>query len=213
MKLFRTIRGRLFICYTSIIILIVAAFSVLYYNYTANILEKRASESLQQLSINNNSNLDSMIKNMDATANRIISSALIKKTFYAKPASEGEAIAKRQRMMELLFTATGSKIDNQINLIGTDGTFVEYGRVFDISLQSADALAAAPWIAECLALEGKMYISAAHLYNWNTSGDRVVSVCRAFNETFGGRYNGFVEILTDYDVFAQAVEAAVRPEG
>ncbi|MEG2393866.1 MAG: hypothetical protein RSC36_02430, partial [Ruthenibacterium sp.] len=86
MKLFRTIRGRLFICYTSIIILIVAAFSVLYYNYTANILEKRASESLQQLSINNNSNLDSMIKNMDATANRIISSALIKKTFYTKPA-------------------------------------------------------------------------------------------------------------------------------
>ncbi|MEG1276165.1 MAG: hypothetical protein RSD27_10830 [Ruthenibacterium sp.] len=153
MKLFRTIRGRLFICYTSIIILIVAAFSVLYYNYTANILEKRASESLQQLSINNNSNLDSMIKNMDATANRIISSALIKKTFYAKPASEGEAIAKRQRMMELLFTATGSKIDNQINLIGTDGTFVEYGRVFDISLQSADALAAAPWSA--LHLKGK----------------------------------------------------------
>ncbi|MEG2393867.1 MAG: histidine kinase, partial [Ruthenibacterium sp.] len=122
-------------------------------------------------------------------------------------------IAKRQRMMELLFTATGSKIDNQINLIGTDGTFVEYGRTFDISLQSVDALAAAPWIAECLALEGKMYISAPHLYNWNTSGDRVVSVCRAFNETFGGRYNGFVEILTDYDVFAQAVEAAVRPEG
>ncbi len=213
MKMFRTIRGRLFICYTSIIAVIVVVFSMLYYNYTAGILEKRASESLQQLSINNNTNLDAVIKNMDAIANRIISSALIKETFYASPQSESTIIAQKRRMMELLFTVTGSKIDNQINLIGADGTFVEYGRRFDISMQSTDALKAAPWIAECLALEGKMYIAAPHVYNWNTSGEMVVSVCRAFNETFGARYDGFVEILTDYSAFAQTIEAAVRPKG
>lgn len=56
---------------------------------------------------------------MDATANRINSSELIKKEFYVSPVTETERIENRRNMVQLLFTVTGSKIANRINLVGT----------------------------------------------------------------------------------------------
>lgn len=212
MKLFNTIQGRLFVCYTTIIVvLVLALFSVFNY-YASQALTERASESLLQLAINNNSNLDAMIENMDSTANRIVSSSLIKASFYKDAADPSQELQYRREMMDLLFTVNGSKIDYRINLLSDKGKFVEFGRNFDVSALAKPTLNKALWLNDCLALEGKMYVASPHPYEWGRSDELVFSVCRAFNRTFGAPYDAVAEVVVDYDDFAQAVRTAVRPD-
>lgn len=212
MTLFRTIRGRMILCYTTIIIVVVCAFSGFYYHYTSDILEERASDALHQRSINTNATMDARVENMDAIANRINSSSLVKAAFYVSPDSQLGQLENKREMMQVLFNVTGSKVANPVNLIGTDGKYVEYGRTFDVSFLSADPFGTAPWFQACLAMEGRMYITPPHISAWGGSDRMVMSLCRAFNPSFGEPYDAVVEVLTDYDTFALAVEAAVRPD-
>lgn len=80
--------------------------------------------------------------------------------------------------------------------------------MFDISYRSSDELADTDWITECLALEGRMYIAAPHVA-LEQLGTVVVSVCRAFNRSFGARHDAVVEVLLDYDVYRRS---ALRPD-
>lgn len=212
MKLFHTIRGRLFISCVSILLLAVAAMSVAFYRYTAESIETRASDSLSQLAVNTNGNLDALIRGMDSIANRIVSSELIKDTFYRVTDGTAEEIKHRQDIINLLFTVTGSRIENQISLFTTQGRLVDFGRRFDVSAMSPNEVAVVPWLETCLEREGKMYIAAPHPYTWGSSDDLVFSVCRAFNRSFGAAYDAVVEVRLDYSALVQAVDSTVRPE-
>lgn len=212
MKLFHTIRGRLFISCVSILLLAVAAMSVAFYRYTAESIETRASDSLSQLAVNTNGNLDALIRGMDSIANRIVSSELIKDTFYRVTEGTAEEIKYRQDIINLLFTVTGSRIENQISLFTTQGRLVDFGRRFDVSAMSSAEVSVVPWLEPCLEREGKMYIAAPHPHTWGGSDDLVFSVCRAFNRSFGAPYDAVVEVRMDYSALIQAVDSTVRPE-
>lgn len=213
MKLFQTIRARLFLCYTSIIAAVIILFSVIYAHYTSSILQERASESLQQLAITLNNNLDSVFQNMNDTANRIISSDLIKETFYEQPATESERLQNKQRMMNLLFTSTGSSMGYPINLFQTNGHFIQYGRKFDIWTQDPESIASASWVLDCLSKEGRMHLTYPRHYEWYDSDTQVISVCRAFNQTFGAPYDAITEVVLPYDQFAEIITSVLAPYG
>ena len=208
-----TIRGRMILCYTALLIAVIIIFSIIYYNYTASLLIDRSSESMQQLAVNVNENLNAMFENMDSTANRIISSSLIKQTFYEaqNDADTLELMENKREMMELLFNVTGSKLNDRINLISISGKFVEFGHVFDLSFLPYDVLETAPWIEQCLALEGKMFIPPPHAYSWDNSNEIVISVCRALNSSFGAEYDAIVEVFTKYETFQKIVETVSHP--
>lgn len=213
MKLFQTIRARLFLCYTSIIAAVVILFSVIYVHYTSSILQDRASESLQQLTITLNNNLDSVFQNMNDTANRIISSDLIKETFYEQPATESEQLQNKQRMMNLLFTSTGSSIGYPVNLFQMNGYFIQYGRKFDIWNQNPESIASVSWVSDCLSKEGRMHITYPRFYEWYDSDTQVISVCRAFNRTFGAPYDAVAEVVLPYGQFAEIITSVLEPYG
>lgn len=213
MKLFQTIRARLFLCYTSIIAAVIILFSVIYAHYTSSILQDRASESLQQLAITLNNNLDSVFQNMNDTANRIISSDLIKETFYEQPATESEQLQNKQRMMNLLFTSTGSSIGYPINLFQLNGYFIQYGRKFDIWTQDPESIASASWVSDCLSKEGRMHITYPRFYEWYDSDNQVISVCRAFNRTFGASYDAVTEVVLPYGQFTEIITSVLEPYG
>ena len=207
MKLFSTIRSRLFFCYSTIIVTLITLLATLFYRYTSTILEERASESLQQLSINTLQYLDSEIKNMNSLANRIISSEPIKSSFYDLNPSNYNLLNKKSKLFNLLSTTTGSTLEYQINLIGLNGTIVEYGNKFDIRVKNKDNLIDRDWFSSCLDLRGKMYIVPMAAQNTLKEAPPI-SIARAFSEVFGAKYDSIVEIEATYETFAKHIEKA-----
>lgn len=207
MKLFSTIRSRLFFCYSTIIVTLITLLATLFYRYTSTILEQRASESLQQLSINTIQYLDSEIKNMNSLANRIISSEPIKSSFYDLSPSNYNLLNKKSKLFNLLSTTTGSTLEYQINLIGLNGNFVEFGNKFDIRVMDMDNIKYRDWIPSCLALRGKLYIVPID-EDKNSQENLPISIARSFSEVFGAKYDSIVEIQATYETFAKHIEKA-----
>jgi len=207
LKRFQSIRFRLFVCYAGIITITIVCLAAFFYFYTANILEQKASQSLQALSSNIIISFDSEFQRMDAEANRVISSAPIKSIFYSPDISSNNNIQNRSNLFNLLFTVTGSAMNYQINLFGKNRRLVQYGRTFDIVQQDAEKIFPVKWFEQCLALEGTRHISAIHL---NHAGYEVISVSHAFNEYFGAPYDSIVEVQQYYRVFKNMVLRSVN---
>lgn len=207
MKLFSTIRSRLFFCYSSIIVTLIMLLAILFYRYTSNILEQRASESLQQLSINTIQYLDSEIKNMNSLANRIISSEPVKSAFYDINPSNYKLLNKKSKIFNLLSTTTGSTLEYQINLIGLNGNYVEFGNKFDIRTLDCKNIKDRDWFSRCLDLRGKLFIVPIK-QNQPFTDENTISIARAFSEVFGAKYDSIVEIQANYETFAKHIEKA-----
>lgn len=207
MRLFSTIRSRLFFCYSSIIVALITLLAILFYSYTSNILEQRASKSLQQLSINTMQYLDSEIKNMNSLANRIISSEPVKNAFYDLNPDNYNLLSKKSKIFSLLSTTTGSTLEYQINLIGRNGNYVEYGNKFDIRTMDYADINYRDWFSKCLDLRGKLFIVPME-QNQSFLGENSISIARAFSEVFGAKYDSLVEIQAPYETFAKLIEKA-----
>ncbi|WP_312372557.1 cache domain-containing sensor histidine kinase [Lachnoclostridium sp.] len=207
MKLFSTIRSRLFFCYSTIIVTLITLLATLFYRYASTLLEQRASESLQQLSINTIQYLDSEIKNMNSLANRIISSEPIKSSFYDLNSSNYNLLNKKSKLFNLLSTTTGSTLEYQINLIGLNGNFVEFGNKFDIRVMDKDNIKNRDWFPSCLDLRGRLYI--VPIVEDKTLQEHIpISIARSFSEVFGAKYDSIVEIQATYETFAKHIEKA-----
>ncbi len=207
MKQFQSIRFQLFVCYAGIITITIIGLAAFFYFYTADILEEKASQSLQALASNIIISLDSEFRQMDEEANRVISSAPIKSIFYNPDFSSNNDTKNRSTLFNLLFTVTGSTMNYQINLFGNNGRLVQYGRTFDIVRQDAEKIFPAKWFEQCLKLEGTRHISSIHL---NHAGYEVISVSRAFNEYFGASYDSIVEVQQYYRVFKNMILSALN---
>lgn len=207
MKHFQSIRFQLFVCYAGIITITIIGLATFFYFYTADILEQKASQSLQALSSNIIISLDSEFRQMDEEANRVISSAPIKSIFYNSDISSNNDTKNRSDLFNLLFTVSGSTMNYQINLFGNNRRLVQYGRTFDIIQQDAEKVFPVKWFEQCLALEGTRHISAIHL---NHAGYEVISVSRAFNEYFSAPYDSIVEVQQYYRVFKNMILSAIN---
>mgnify|MGYP005761887809 FL=1 len=200
MKLFQTIRGRMMLAYTGLVLLLIIIFSALYYKHASSLMLENASSSLLQLAVNTNSSLDYKIENLDSVIYRIASSALVKEEFYKPAKTTSEILNNNRSLMDLLFTVTGSQIENPINIIGKNGKFVDFGSDFSTSyLDSATQEEVNQNMSDCLARKGAMHISARPFAPSDSAGSAIFSICRAFNETFSGPYDACVEILFYYD--------------
>lgn len=211
MKLSRSIRGKMTISYAGLILALVITFSFIYYDYASSILIERASQSLSQLSTTTNSNFDSLIRNLDSTAYRIVSSSLIKEAFYKDCSTVYEMLENKNSLMDLLFTTTGSQIENQINLIGKNGKLVEFGQKFDTSYFNSTMQPKINFkIQECLDSKGSIYISSTPLFSSTNENSTIFSVCRGFNKTFGANYDACVEIQLNYNTIAKLMDSVLK---
>ena len=134
MKQVRSIRSQLFLCYASIILFTVVGIALAFYFYTADILERRAAESLQAISSSISLSLDSEIKRMDEESRRIISSEGVKEAFFQSDPSDFNKPQFRTDLFHLLFSSYPT-MNYQVNLFGTENTLIQYGRIFDITTQ------------------------------------------------------------------------------
>ena len=213
MKLFRTIRGRLFLCYTSILLVVLFTCFLLYAQYTSSLLESRASESLQQLSTNLGQNLDILIQGMDDTADRLVSSAILKDLFYETPRNSSEAFRRQQEITEMLFTITASSLKPTIHMVGMDGRMIQHGSRMDVDTLGEDAMSRLTWMEKCLEAEGRTVLIPPREHEWDENVGVVFSVCRAFNASFGSPYDAVAEVVLPYSSISSLIESVVQTSG
>lgn len=212
MKGFRTIRARLFVSYSAIIVALVVLFSLAYSHKASGLLEEKASQTVQQLAVNVAHSLDAELESMNSVANRIISSELIKNIFYGRPESEVQRLKNRKELFQLLFTASGSAMKQQIHLVGWDGRFASFGDRFDLNQIPREWVEDFAAFEPCLKAEGRAVITPPHYSAWRPQSTPVVSLCRAFNSVFGAPYDAVAEIQQDYTVFSELIRQALPGE-
>lgn len=206
MKSMQTIRWQLFFRYATIITVVVLLIAAAVYVYVSDILEQKASESLQTVATNISISLDAEFQQMNEEANRVISSVPIKEFFYTSDPGLDNHPPTRNYLFSLLFTVSGSSMNHQINIMGENGRLIQYGRLFDITRQAPGEVFSRELFVRCLAEEGRKDISGVHS---NAGGQQVVSLSRAFGSSFGAAYDSIVEVQQYYSKFEQLISQAV----
>lgn len=210
MKLLHSIRGKMFIAYASLLLVLVMIFFILYYNHTSEMLTENASQSLQQLSANTCNNLDFYIKNLDSTASRVVSSSLLKEAFYQNTSSESEQLENYHELTDILFNITAFDTENTIHILGENGKLLKYGKCFDlVYLSESQIQMLLPELEKGYPSKGRLYISNAPLIPCEDSENFTFSVCRSMNRSFIDDYDACVEVQADYEDLSHLMESAI----
>ena len=207
----RTIRKRLFSSYLWIILGITAAFVSGFYFYTAPLIEKRAAESVEQLSVYMLSQLDSVIENMDRMSLQVVFSQEMNNAFF-KIRNTYDPVDKlniqRSLSHSLYFLyATWVPSVRQINLFWIDGYFIGTGNAAVITDMASQNIGEIPWVQKTIQENGYKYISCPHIEEWSPMGKTVFSLSRRLTPTSGYwmKEIAIVEIQQDYDVITSTI--------
>lgn len=213
MKLLRSIRGKMFIAYASLLLALIVMLFFLYYRHSSAMLSKNAAQSLQQLSINTSQNLDFFIKGLDSTASKAVSSSLFKEAFYQDISSFPEQLENQYNLTHILFNITAFNTDYAVNVLGENKKLLEYGKKFDLSIISDMYLQKLlPELQKGYSARGKFYISSTPLLPYTDLENYGFSVCRSMNRILGDEYNACVEVQADYQRLAKLLDASVMAE-
>ncbi len=211
---FKSIQAKLFISYSSLIVIILIGLGISFYVFTANTLKKQAAESHQQLSLNLSDTLDSQFKYMDSIAERVISAEPVKQLFFSKSADRDITVLHNKwDITSMLFSITGIPLQFfQMNLFAQDGHFVKFGKEYDVQDLAPAIIQSKTWIDPVLQLDGRRSISIPRPNDWDASGTLIISLSRAFSEVFGAKVDSIVEIQQEYKEFANLIERAVNQD-
>ncbi|WP_340004812.1 histidine kinase [Paenibacillus sp. FSL K6-0276] len=210
---FKRIQSKLFVSYSSLILVILFSLGISFYFSTAHVLKKQASESNLQLSLNLSDKLDSQFKYMDSIAERVISAQPVKQLFFSKSTdTEVTILHNKWDITSMLFSITGTPFQfYQMNLFDLNGHFVKFGKEYDVHDLDPNIVRSKEWIQPVLQLDGKRSISMPRLNDWDNSESIIISLSRAFSEVFGAKVDSIVEIQQEYKEFENLIERSVNP--
>ncbi|MWV43996.1 hypothetical protein GRF59_10150 [Paenibacillus sp. HJL G12] len=213
MNRFRTVQAKLFMAYASLITLLIIIFVTSYYLYVSRVLEQKASESIHQLSLNISDKFDAELKNMDAIAERIITSDSLRTYFFENADNPAKELYNRRNISNTLFSITGYPFQfYQIHIYGLNGKFIEFGKNFDVSRLSPETIQGQAWIHATLNQDGRRTIIPPRKDDWDPK-TTILSVSRAFTEVLGEPMDNIVEIQQDYGIFENIVNRSIAIPG
>ena len=211
---FKSIQSKLFISYSSLILIILIGLGISFYVSTANALKKQAAESNHQLSLNLSDTLDSQFKYMDSIAERIISAEPVKQLFFSKSTDRDITILHNKwDITSMLFSITGIPLQfYQMNLFDLSGHFVKFGKEYDVQDLDPAIIQSKKWIDPILQLDGRRSISIPRPNDWDPSGTIIISLSRAFSEVYGSKVDSIVEIQQEYKQIEALIERSVNQD-
>ncbi|QGQ99412.1 HAMP domain-containing protein [Paenibacillus psychroresistens] len=207
----KTIQFKLFLHYSLLIVCIILVFVSTFYIYISRILEDKASESLYQISNSVSSQLDSELKNMNSTSDKILFSKPLIELFFSDIFLLNNAsITKQRQFNSILYSIIGTGRELfQINMFQLGGSFAGLGNYSSFTQFSPTAIQAIPWVQETVQGDGKKIITQPHPDSWRQSNKTVISLTRAFSAGFGQKVNSVIEIQQDYTVLLDIVNNAL----
>ncbi|MGI6778555.1 MAG: sensor histidine kinase [Acetivibrionales bacterium] len=209
----RTIRSKLFIIYSLLILAIIITFITAFYIYASTVLKDGASESIQQASKYVCAQIDEEIKNMDRAAKQVIFSNSIKEDFFRYcSATENDVLLPIQRdLYRSLYSILGPSVPpiRQINIFNLDGCFIGIGNSSSTQKVSAEKINNISWIKNTIKNNGKFYVSSPHIDDWGDFSENVISLSRTFADTLTLSEIGIVEVQQHYSAVPRAVNSVV----
>lgn len=214
MKQIRTVQFKLFFVYASLITLLIVIFVTSFYLYVSSALEKKASESIHQLSLNISDKFDVELKSMDAIAGRIITSDNLRTYFFESPDSPYKELNNGRNISNTLFSITGYPFEfYQINIFRTNGKLIQFGENFNMSQLSPYTIQSQVWVNLTLKEDGRKTVIPPRITDWDQSNTIVLSVSRAFSEVLGKQLDSIVEVQQDFSVFQNLVNRSITIPG
>lgn len=211
----RSIQSKLFISYSTLIVSIITMFIISFYVLTAIPLEKSTSESLHQLSSHISAQLDTELENMNSLSLKILFSEPVKDLFFSDLYDESNInIQGRREFNSIIYSITGPQFPvYQINMFQLNGDFVGIGNKSMFTKIPQAILETNPWISESIRLDGSKLITVPHNDSWMLSNKTVVSLFRAFSNTWGESVNSILEIQYDFSKLKDIVDASYLTSG
>jgi two-component system, sensor histidine kinase YesM len=210
----KTIQAKLFISYSIFILLMIAAFVVSYYIYTARALESKSADALYQLSGYIMSQLDGELQGMNSLSDKILFSEPLKKRFYSDIydlQKNASGIYEQREFYDILYSITGPQVPvSQVNMIQLNGNFVGLGGNSSFTKLSPETVMKMPWMDEILKLNGSKFITVPHMDLSGPHAKEVISLDRAFSVEYGRMPDSVIEVQQDYGVFADIVAKALN---
>lgn len=206
----KSIQAKLFYNYSILIIVVVIVIVFSFYFYISSILQKKASESLFQLSGHISTEFDTQIRNMNSISTKILFSEPLHELFYSSMFQINKSsIDKQRRFNNIIYPIIGyDKPFRQINMFRITGEFASIGDDFQFSVLPAKRIATTSWVGETLLLNGKKEISLPHPDTWNRGDEFVISLNRAFAPNWGEKVDSILEVQQDYEVFTRIIDNA-----
>ena len=151
----RTIHFNLFFSYSLLILCIIIGFISAFYFYTAQALEKKASESLFQLSTYIASQIDTNLKEMNTISQKMLFSEPLMELIYSN-IYDVNNIYEQRKFNQLIYSITGPQFPVfQINTIQHNGNFAGVGHKNSFSTLSTTGFNQVYWFVPVLQIQKK----------------------------------------------------------
>ena len=182
------------------------------------LLNESSQETVSQLAITVNTQVDEHLRGMDQLARQVIYSDDLVNSFLRPHEKSGSLLIpleQRRSISNELYTILTPSITryNRISILDTGrGNYISAGTYSFQTLISTREMNQYDWVQDTLAAKGQMYIVPPHTEVWGkNSGDRVFSVARAFKSYADHRdYTGIVEVPCDYQVLTSLINQTFR---
>ncbi|MDO5422423.1 MAG: histidine kinase [Eubacteriales bacterium] len=207
------IRWKLFITYSSLILLILFISSLIFYRYTTRLLRENGYQSLYQTSLGISDRLDLEMENLDQLATRIIFSDQVSDIwFHNMTTAEGSVNQTSvNRLNSAVYALAGPNLQKwEICLYHANGTVATMGMYSGVSLEEPDTVRESPLFAEALAAKGSKVFSGPYENDWNHQ-TQVLSVSRCFSsELLSAAPTAVVEVQIEYEHLIKELLKALR---
>lgn len=203
------IQFKLFKNYTTIMIVTISLFMIIFYKYTADILEERATESLSQLSNITTQELDRVLSEMNTMQKRVLFAEQSKRLIFSDSALFETHNYELQRQFNYLATLIfePQQYKNyQINILNLNGNHAGFGHNYFVNKIDTSKLDNQSLINKILMLDGKKLITPPHVTAWASRDTQVISLYRSFSENISDpKPTAIIETQVNYQAIIDIV--------
>lgn len=206
----KSIQAKLFSSYSILITVIVITLITSFYFYTANAFKKGTSTAIQKNAEYISTQLDAELMSMNTISLKIMASIPLRELFFENATEETSLFYNQKRLNEILLSITGPVVPvHQINIFKMNGSSFGFGSYFISNFIPPNNLNSISWIRSTLDYDGSKFITLPHVDDWGLSKKIVISLNRAFSESYGQEVNSIIEIQQNYDRIAAIVEKSM----
>lgn len=206
------IKWKLFITYSSLILLILLVSSICFYLYTTKIMRDNGYQSLYQTASSISDKLDSHMESLDQLATRIIFSDHISDIWFHSSLIHDGTVNQTNvnSLHSAVYSLAGLTMENwEICLYHLNGTIASMGMYSAISEENADAMEAFPIVGQALAARGSKVFFSPYVNPWNRQ-DKVFSVARCFSSELLSSPSAVIEVQYEYDYVIKELNKVLR---
>ncbi len=200
MRLFKSIKIRLFAWYGVLVMCIMLIFSLFFYYFTANTLKKNATASMLQLSNTLNKEIDNLFSEVNDLSTRLLYSPEFINLVYSNMYNyKSESLKLQYQFNSYLYSCLGPSVSKyQVNVFRKSGEFIAIGNTSVFTTLSKQDIGKVTWLAESEQSNGAKTIVGTHFAPFFNNRKPVLSLCRTFSKQWGTEKDGFLEIQLTY---------------